>query len=90
MLLGQGVGQVGEVVVGIVFTDELEDFLAQVGIGSVDGCSAVVAMKDAVGALFLDTSSDPLDLPDRPSQGSGGLGVGESRLAEEVGGRKAG
>ena len=38
MLLGQGVGQVREVVVDIVFADELEDFLAQVGIGSVDGC----------------------------------------------------
>jgi hypothetical protein len=80
VVLGEGVGEVREVVVVVGFSCELDDLLAPIGIGLVGRFSAGVAMEHALGAKLLDASFEALDLPDGASQGLGGLCIGEDSL----------
>ena len=78
LLVGEGVGEVGEVVAGVGGLRQVDDAFPPTVGQSVVGCSAGVAVSDAGGSAGFDLSFEPLDLPDREAEGVGGLLVGHS------------
>jgi hypothetical protein len=76
VVVGEGIGQVGEVIVGIGGGSQGDDFFAESGRFGMCWGSAGIAVKDASGAGGSDLDFEPLDLADRQLECVGGLGVG--------------
>src|SRR5262249_61926236 len=80
VLLGEDVGEVGEVEVGIGRGGEVEDLLPQRVGGLVGRGACGVAVADGLGAVSPEAALEALDLAPGEAQGEGGIVGGDSAV----------